>query len=119
METKKETCSICLGTKKGEDGEPCFLCKGKGYIPFTRIYPPESEKKWAIRRKRSDKVHAMLDGKASNRVILLIARAYLYGDLVKPLDELTDEELLAEPWVGVRTVKEIRAVIPSPGSKGV
>jgi len=74
------------------------------------------DKKWAIRRKRSDKVHALLDGKASSRVILLIARAYLYGDLVKPLDELTDEELLAGPWVGPKTVEEIRAVIPSPGS---
>jgi len=35
---------------------------------------------------------------------------------VKPLDELTDEELLAQPWVGPKTVEEIRAVIPSPGS---
>jgi len=32
------------------------------------------------------------------------------------LDELTDEELLAEPWVGSKTVEAIRAVIPSPGS---
>ncbi len=74
------------------------------------------DKKWAIRRGRSDKVRALLDGKVSSRVILLIARAYLYGDLVKPLDELTDEELLAEPWVGPKTVEEIRAVIPSPDS---
>jgi len=70
----------------------------------------------AIRRERADKIHALLDGKASSRAVLLIARAYLYGDLVKPLDELTDEELLAQPWVGPKTVEEIRAVIPSPGS---
>ena len=74
------------------------------------------DKELEIRRERAKKVHALLDGKASIRVIFLMARAYLYGGLEKPLDELTDEELLAEPLVGVRTVEEIRAVIPSPGS---
>jgi len=72
------------------------------------------DKKWEIRRERADKVHALLDGKASNRVVFLMARAYLYGDLVKPLDELTDEELLAEPLVGPKTIEAIRAVMPSP-----
>jgi len=70
------------------------------------------DKDWEIRRERADKVHALLDGKATNRAVLLIARAYLYGDLVKPLDELTDKELLAKPFVGPKTVEEIRAVIP-------
>ena len=74
------------------------------------------DKDWKIRRERADKVHALLDGKATDRVVFLMARAYLYGDLEKPLDELTDEELLAEPLVGPKTVEAIRAVIPSPGS---
>jgi len=72
------------------------------------------DKDWEIRRERADKVHALLNGKATDRAVFLIARAYLYGDLVKPLDELTDKELLAEPFVGPKTVEEIRAVIPSP-----
>ena len=72
--------------------------------------------KWATRRERADKVHALLNGKTNNRVVMLIARAYLYGDLVKPLDELTDEQLLAEPWVGPKTIEGIRAVIPPPCS---
>lgn len=74
------------------------------------------DKEMEIRRERAKKVHALLDGKASIRVVFLMARAYLYGGLEKPLDELTDEELLAEPLVGLRTVEEIRAAIPSPGS---
>ncbi|GAJ03241.1 unnamed protein product [marine sediment metagenome] len=73
-------------------------------------------KDWEIRRERADKARALLDGKATDRVVRLIARAYLYGDLEKPLDELTDEELLAKPLVGPKTVEAIRAVIPSPGS---
>ncbi|MBA7566829.1 hypothetical protein ES708_08527 [subsurface metagenome] len=72
------------------------------------------DKDLEIRRERADKVHALLDGKASNPVVLLMARAYLYGHLEKPLDELTDEELLAEPLVGPKTVEAIRAIIPSP-----
>jgi len=72
------------------------------------------DKDLEIRRYKASKVHALLDGKASNRVVFLMARAYLYGNLVKPLDELTDEELLAEPLVGPKTVEEIRTVIPSP-----
>lgn len=67
-----------------------------------------------IRRERRDKALVLLDGKATDRVVMLVARAYLYGDLVKPLDELTDEELLAAPFIGPRTVEAIRAVIPSP-----
>ncbi len=74
------------------------------------------DKESAIRRERADKVHTLLDGKASNPVVLLMARAYLYGGLEKPLEELTDEELLAEPFVGPKTVEAIREVIPSPGS---
>ena len=72
------------------------------------------DKEWETRRERADKVHALLDGRATKRAVFLIARAYLYGGLEKSLDELTDEELLAEPLVGPRTVEEIRAVIPSP-----
>lgn len=73
-------------------------------------------KDWEIRRERADKVHALLDGIATDRVVRLIARAYLFGNLEKPLDKLTDEELLAEPLVGPKTVEAIRTFIPSPGS---
>ncbi|MBA7597910.1 hypothetical protein ES703_04918 [subsurface metagenome] len=72
------------------------------------------EKDEEIRRERADKVHALLDGKASSRVVLLIAREYLWFGLEKPLDELTDKELLARKFVGPKTVEAIRAVIPSP-----
>ena len=77
------------------------------------------DKELEIRQERAKKVHALLDGRATNRAVFLMARAYLYGDLVKPLDELTDKELLAEPLVGPKTVEEIRAVIPSPAQRDV
>jgi len=74
------------------------------------------DKDWAIRQERADKVHALLDGKASRRAVLLIAREYLWFGLEKPLDDLTDKELLARKFVGPKTVEEIRTVIPAPGS---
>jgi len=77
------------------------------------------DKDWEIRRERADKVHALLDGKVSSRAVLLIAREYLWFGLEKPLDELTDKELLARKFVGPKTVEEIRAVIPSPGQRSV
>ncbi|GAI70953.1 unnamed protein product, partial [marine sediment metagenome] len=42
------------------------------------------DKDLEIRRERADKVHTLLDGKASDRVVFLMARAYLYGHLEKP-----------------------------------
>jgi len=78
-----------------------------------------NDKEWAIRRERMDKVHALLDGRAPNRVVLLIGRAYLYGGLERPLEELTDEDLLAEEFVGPKTVEAIRRVIPFPSSSCV
>ena len=74
---------------------------------------------WEIRRERADKVHALLDGKVSSRVVLLMAREYLWFGLQKPLDELTDKELLARKFVGPKTVEEIRAVISSPSQRSV
>ena len=72
---------------------------------------------WKTRRERMDKVHALLEGKVPNRVFFLMGRAYLWGMLEKPLEELTDEEILAVKFVGPQTVFAIRAVIPSPEGK--
>jgi len=74
------------------------------------------DKEWEIRQERAKKVHALLDGRASRRVVLLITREYIWFGLEKPLDELTDKELLARKFVGPKTVEEIRTVIPAPGS---
>ena len=48
---------------------------------------------------------------ASRRTRCTIARAYLRGHLYKPLDELTDEELLLVRGIGVKTLTELRKYI--------
>lgn len=77
-----------------------------------------NEKEWAIRQERASKVHSLLDGKVPDRVTRLVARGYLFGELKKPLDELTDKELLAELWIGPKTLKAIRTVLPTPRQSG-
>lgn len=69
---------------------------------------------WNKQRKRSDEVKAKLEGKVSDRVKLLIARFYLWGWLEKPLEELSDVDFLWCDGCGVKTLQEIRKVIPAP-----
>jgi len=66
------------------------------------------------RRKLMEENEAKLEGRVSERIKLLIARQYLWGEYTKPLEELTDQELLAVAYVGPKTVAEIRKVIPAP-----
>ncbi|MBA7711956.1 hypothetical protein ES703_120924 [subsurface metagenome] len=70
--------------------------------------------KWAASRKRADRVNEILDGKVSNRARMLITREYLYGWQEKPLEELTDAELLGTKFIGPKTVAELRTVVPAP-----
>lgn len=55
-----------------------------------------------------------IEGKVSMRVLLLVFRCYLYGDLEKPIEEVTDKEFLKCFAVGPKTLAEIRSVIPNP-----
>ncbi len=73
-----------------------------------------SNKEWESRRRKTDRVHEILDGKISNRARMLIAREYLYGFQEKPLEDLTDAELLGCKFIGPKTVAELRTVIPAP-----
>jgi len=72
----------------------------------------KEDKKWKERRKRSEDVREILSGKVSDRVCLLISRMYLWGFLEEPLNDLTDERLLREKWIGPKTIAEFRTAIP-------
>lgn len=67
-----------------------------------------------VRRKRADAIRSQLDGKVTKRVAMAAARGALFGEWKKPLDELTDAEILAEPGIGPGTLADIRSVIPAP-----
>ena len=72
--------------------------------------------KWQDRRKRADRVDEILGGKVSNRARMLISREYLFGFQEKPLEELTDAELLGTKFIGPKTVAELRTVVSAPGA---
>lgn len=57
-----------------------------------------------------------LKGKVSTRVELLLSRCYMYGDLEKPLESITDSQFLSVYGFGPKTLADIRKVIPSPAS---
>lgn len=67
------------------------------------------------RRELCNREGAKLEGKVSIRIYLLLLRCYLYGDLTKPIEQVTDEELLSYYGVGPKTLAEIRKVVPAPG----
>ncbi|MBA7593202.1 hypothetical protein ES703_00120 [subsurface metagenome] len=107
--------------------QTCILCEGNFfeflYTLLQVAFGPRTRKggkvnmedqKWKARRRRTDRVHEILDGKISNRACMLIAREYLYGYQEKPLEELTDAELLGTKFIGPKTVAELRTVVPSP-----
>ena len=70
--------------------------------------------KWQVARRRCRQQMPKLEGKISNRVYLLISRQYIWGNITKPLEEMTDINFLSLPGVGLKILKEIRAVIPAP-----
>ncbi len=71
------------------------------------------------RRKRWNEQEASkVKGKISLRAFLVLARGYLYGDVDKPLEALTDKELRKIYGLGINTLAEIRCVIPAPAQKG-
>jgi hypothetical protein len=55
-----------------------------------------------------------LRGLISDRAYFLLSRFYLWGYIQKPLDQVTDEEFMAIPGMGLITLKEIRRVLPGP-----
>ena len=65
------------------------------------------DQEWKTRRSRADHVDEILGGKISDRARMLIAREYLYGMQEKPLEELTDAELLGTMFIGPKTVAEL------------
>jgi hypothetical protein len=72
------------------------------------------DKEGAARRKRADRINEILGGKISNRARMLLSREYLYGFQEKPIEDLTDTELLASKFIGPKTVAELRTVVPAP-----
>jgi len=70
---------------------------------------------WGQRSELSKREKAKLEGKVSTRVCLLVSRLYLWaGNLEKPLEQVTDDEFLSCYAVGLKTLEEIRKVIPAP-----
>ena len=56
-----------------------------------------------------------LAGKVSVRISNALRRGYLAGQLSKPIEECTDEELLFIRGIGKKTLAEIRHVLGNPG----
>ncbi len=56
-------------------------------------------------------------GKIPHRLEMLLARAYMRGDLEGPLEKIEDIELDRIYGVGRGNIAAIRKVIPSPGTK--
>ena len=72
------------------------------------------DKHWAECKVRSGRVRNILQGRVSNRVAIFMARQYLWAKIEKPLEDLTDAQLLDLEGLGPKTLAEIREVIPAP-----
>lgn len=55
QDRKQELCSICLGGKVDYTGKKCFLCGGKGYIDYRKVYPPVSS--YLTTKSKEDKMN--------------------------------------------------------------
>ena len=55
-----------------------------------------------------------ISGKISSRATMALGQGYRRGDYTKPLDELTDDEVLAATGCGPATLRELRSIIPAP-----
>jgi len=60
--------------------------------------------------------YAKISGKIHSHAIMALGRGYQRGDFTKPLEELTDAEVLAVRGCGPATLRELRAVFPEPSS---
>ncbi|KKM68816.1 hypothetical protein LCGC14_1457140 [marine sediment metagenome] len=57
---------------------------------------------------------ARITGKISAHATMALGKGYQRGDYTKPLDELTDDEVLAALNCGPATLRELRSVFPAP-----
>lgn len=62
-----------------------------------------------------------VSGRLKTRAYRALYHGYYAGVLLKPIAELTDDDLLALRGIGLKTLAAIRAIIPSPAplSEGV
>ena len=73
-----------------------------------------------VQRRREyfdEKERPEIQGKVSVRVELFLSRCYMFGDLKKPLNTITDAEFLSIAGLGPKTLANIRQVIPAPANK--
>ena len=54
-----------------------------------------------------------ISGKISAHATMALGKAYQRGAYTKPLDELTDDEVLAALNCGPATLRQLRSVIPA------
>jgi len=66
------------------------------------------------RQRFNDLERHKIEGKVSRRIEMRIARCYMYGDLRKPLESITDVEFLSVFDIGPKTLADIRKIIPAP-----
>jgi tetratricopeptide (TPR) repeat protein len=60
---------------------------------------------------------AGIKGRVSRRLLLSLRNAFLYDHISKPIEELTDSELLKIRNFGEKSLAEFRSIIPSPSYK--
>lgn len=66
------------------------------------------------KRRFIEEQRAKVRGKVSRRLELVIGRGYLYGHIKKPLELLSDKELLKIPGLGAISLYDLRRVVPRP-----
>jgi|GEM_PF-1334144 len=70
--------------------------------------------KWENNRAYfNENVKPLIQGKVSQRIVNLIARAYISGNLEGPFAEIEDKELSRIYGVGITTLAQIRKVVPA------
>lgn len=79
---------------------------GLGEEEIARERQQEGRRLWELSEEKL--------GGLTRRAHYLLHRAYLSGEQLKPIEELTDVDLLAVRGVGLKTLADIRAVIPAP-----
>ncbi len=65
-------------------------------------------------RQFAEEQKAKIRGKVPSRVELLVFRGYLYNHFQKPLELLSDKELLSTAGFGPISLAAFRSVIPHP-----
>lgn len=62
----------------------------------------------------NENIRPQIKKRVSHRVELLLARAYMRGDLEGPIEDIEDVVLERVWGLGPGTLREIRQVIPAP-----